>query len=698
MTSLENCKALVDFLIRNLYILTKRIDKNNNLNYVRNYKYMFQLYLILNRKKKFFVFFLDDLLIFFPTTFLRLIIMNIKKFIEVLKTIVDFIFVEIKHSTLKKIYNNIEKHLNMFFENKKIFKCQKDYNLNECVYQIYLIPFYFQKNVPLPLINSLLVGKFFLTKGSVVSVSSVKLLLKKICYICKNCKIRYDQPVTSRKFKFLKKCFSNECKFAKDKKNLYFDMNLSLFEKIQKIVIIDTFLNRKNLTGSKDLSIRLNDNLTGICTVGDVVNIAGVLSFVYKKNVAENKLYMDTFFLDINFNKFSIEKKDLLTMTNTCRIYEKISNILTFFLPGNKNFARSLLLCLCGTKLPCFFKRLDFDTNLNIFGLFKSSTIISQAHKLIFSLMFRYENVSVFLDTFYLIVPINLKNEFNIQKDLAFNSSTQIGYMTNSTENVKKSYFNLILKSINFHLFSNFRKSEKINREISFIVLLCKENFRVKDIQKKKFHKLLFSFDLFFYPGKLNLNFAIKHAKCVLNRYNLKHFYTIQRKKNKLKLIKSFVSEARKNFPVFSDQASEYLIYWYKCKKAKMKENNQVTVNKLCSIIKISKALASIRFQDRVYTFDIKEAFRLLKIKDIMLNNRLTIATYITKRMSKNKIYRFMLFLAKKSTKYKLNIYEVEKEILSQGYTKNELVRCIELYEQLKKIEVNIYLKNINIF
>ncbi|AEA38905.1 minichromosome maintenance component complex 7-like protein (nucleomorph) [Cryptomonas paramecium] len=688
MSSLENCKTLIDFLIRNLYISTKRIDKDDNLNYVRNYKYMFQLYLILSKKKKFFVFFLDDLLIFFPTTFLRLIMINVKKFIEVLKTTVDFVFAEIKRFTPKKTYNNIEKHLNIFFGKKKVFECQKNYNLNECTYQIYLIPFYFQKNVPFFSINSLLVGKFFLTKGSIISTSSVKLLLKKICYICKNCKTRYDQSVTSSKFKFLKKCFSHECKFIKDKKNLYFDMNSSLFEKIQKVIIIDTFLNNKNLPEVKNLCVKLTDHLTGICAAGDVIDIAGVLSFTHRKNTTENKLYMDAYFLDINFSKFSIEKKDILTIPNTHKIYEKISNILSFFVPGNKNFARSLLLCLCGTKLPHFFKRLDFSTNLNIFGLFKNSIVISQAYKLISSLMFQHDNITVILDTFYMIVPINLKNESNIQKDLTFNSSNEIRYTTNNIENVKKNYFNFILKSINFHLFSDFKKeSKKINKRVAFIVLFCKENFKVKDIQKKQFYKLLFSFDLFFYPGKLNLNFGIKHAKYILNRYNLKHFYTIQKKKNKLKFIKSFVSEARKNFPVFSVQASEYLIYWYKCKKTKIREKSQVTVNKLCSIIKISKALASIRFQDRIYTFDIKEAFRLLKIKDVILNNRLVITTYITKRMNKNKIYRFMLFLAKKSNKYDLDICEVEKEILSQGYTKNELVKCIELYEQLKKLK-----------
>lgn len=205
--------------------------------------------------------------------------------------------------------------------------------------------------------------------------------------------------------------------------------------------------------------------------------------------------------------------------------------------------------------------------------------------------------------------------------------------------------------------------------------------------------KFFSNFDLiFFSSGLFNSIYDTQIANYIVNQYYTKQNAITEIQSVMLKIIRALIVEAQKDSPFVSEEAFGYLTYWYICEKSKIKENegNKKIFTKVFSALKISKCLACIKFQDRVHISELKEAFRLLKIKNNFLTNSITSDIYKKTKIIGNRIYKIITTLFIKSNKHIIDIEEVEKKILSEGFKRQDLVKCIGFYEEINQITISI--------
>jgi DNA replication licensing factor MCM7 len=710
MLSINDYKNFLKFLIKNLYI----VEKNNKAyfekkNFKKIYKYTDQIQSIINKEKTTFEFFLDDLTIFCPNVLIKIIISNTKRFITILKEIInDIIFEKIPYITFEK-KNRID---NVKLTTKNF--SQKNHNIdnqilddfNFPIYQIIIIPFQFQKIVPLFLLKASSIGKFILINGKVVEINQIEYLLKKVVYRCKFCRFQITQYVNSSNFKPLLNCPIKKCRFVTNSENFYIDTSSSVFEKTQEIKISSNHIKNTNSNIIETIKVRLQGYLTATCKIGDIIKVAGI---ILPSNNIQNKwqigqeIFLNSLFLDKNFSrtfdnnqKFIIEK-EISNVFNQSGIYEKVSSYMDLFIIGHSNFNKGLLLSLVGSNVQ--FPNLDLkhNNNINIFIILDHEILSPNIFSLISMLAPKYfynnplfsYNSHLNRDAFFEKEKLNINNIFKV-----FFSENGITCIDN-IENLEEIDFKLMLKMIGKDKPDYFYNMNKKNSQSKTTVIAA---IRGKNYEKKISLKgweidILLNFDLIFsFSSALDPIIDLNIANYIINRCKWVENEQQEEKFFKLKIIKALIIEAQKGFPFISDEAFTYLIYWYVCVNTKLKEldKNRILINKIGSTLKISKGLARINFQDRVYISDIKEAFRLLKTKKFFSSKQTKSDIQKKAKKNENKIFKIIRSQFVDSNTHILNIAELEKKILAAGFTSKNLVKCVSFYEEINRLKIDL--------
>nr|UXY88275.1 minichromosome maintenance component complex 7-like protein [Cryptomonas curvata] len=710
MLSINDYKNFLKFLIKNLYI----VEKNNKTcfskkNFKKIYKYTDQIQSIINKEKNIFEFFLDDLSIFCPTVLIKIIISNTKRFIKILKEVINDIILETfpyvtdenkEQSDNKKIVskNFSQKNLNLYNQ------ITDDFNF--LFYQIIIIPFRSQQIVPLFSLKASSIGKFILVNGIVVEINQIEYLLKKVVYKCKSCQFQVTQYVNTNNFKPLLNCPVKKCRFTTNPENFYIDANLNSIEKTQEIKIRSDYLKNIDSNSYEIMKVRLQGYLTATCKLGDIIKVAGI---ILPSNCTKNKrqigqeIFLDSLFLDKNFNrnldnnqKFLIEK-EISNVFNHSGIYEKVSSYMDFFFIGHSNFKKGLLLSLVGSNIQFSNLDLKYNNNINIFIVLYHEILNPNIFSLISLLAPKY-----FYNNPFFSYISHLNNEDILKKkNLNFNNIFKIDFSENgitcidNIENLEEIDFQHMLKMMGKDkagYFDNIYK-KKSHKKTTVIAATRGQNYEKKIILKGWEIDILLNFDLIFsFSSALDPIIDINIASYIINRCKSGEDENKEEKSFKLKIIKALIIEAQKGFPFISDEAFTYLIYCYVCINTKLKEleKNVVLITRIGSALKISKCLARINFQDRVYISDIKEAFRLLKTKNFFLSTQMIFDIHKKAKKIENKIFKIIRSQFVNFKTCILNITEIEKKILAAGFSNENLVKCISFYEEINRLKIDV--------
>jgi DNA replicative helicase MCM subunit Mcm2 (Cdc46/Mcm family) len=707
MVTIAFIKNFVNFLIRNLYIIKKTNEfKIKKKNFTKIYKYKDQINAIVNKQKNNFEFSLDDLLLFCPKILIKIIVTNTKRFVDILKEIIDTIILETFPSVIYENKTHLETRLLFIKKYNKtieILHKKKISNMDYPVYQIIIIPFRVQKIISLTSLKAQSMGKYILIEGLVIEVNKAEYLLKKAVYICKSCQSQTIQSVEAFYFKPFKNCPSKKCNLKKNANNFYLCLKLSFFEKIQKIKIKSNPMQYINYDYFQNLTIRLTGCLTETCKIGDIIKTAGIIlpkNYFNNKSITNEEIFLNSYFLDKSFDRYfgfnqkNIIEKEISNIFIHSEIYEKISNYLDIFIIGQNDFKKALLLSLVGANNLNF----KFGNILNIFIIIENETISSNIFKLISILASKhFYNNPLFIFSNYLSnnnnfgkIPLNDNDKFTIK--ISENGVTCI----DNIDILNKKALDSILKITNRDESDFFYKNTHNDSQyITTVIAATRMNNYEKKINEQKWDPLVFmNFDLIFSLSTfLNSNFDMNLAKYIINQYKICENVKNQEIFLNLKIIKNLILEAQKGWPFISDDALSYITYCYISIKTKIKESkknylNFVTVK---SAIKISKCLARIKFQDRVHIIDAKEAFRLLKSKKRILYNEKKLNIKKKERIIQNRIFKI---IKKEFIKFKtkvINIDNIEKKILSEGFTCENLVKCISFYEENNLFKVDTF-------
>ena len=702
MLSLIKIKIFLNFLIKNLYIFQKNNKASfDSKNFKKIYKYIDQIQSIVNKEKKNFEFFLDDLLIFGPTILIKIILSNTKRFVKTLKDIIDNIILEKIPFVIYENKDIIESNVIVIKEHNKKLENSNKKKLNELnfpFYQIILIPFRSQKMISLISIKAHFIGKFISLEGLVVEINKVDYLLKKAVYFCKTCKSQVVQSVNSHYFKPFVNCPIKKCRFIKNTENFYLCIKLSLFEQIQELKIRNSSEKNLEYNYSQNLIVRLNGNLTNTCKLGDLIKVAGILlpfNDFNNRLATGEEIFLKSFYIDKSvIQKFGCYQKNFLekeisNIFSNTEIYEKISSYLDIFIIGQEDFKKGLLLSLIGSNVQMTSLDSKLNDIINIFIILESKFISTNISRLISALSPRYiyndslldNSLHLNIDAFKKSDPLENNSKFKF-------SENGITYI----DNFNKKSLNLILKLTNNEILKCSYKTYnmELKPKTTIIAVSRKNNFKKKSYQKNFNATLFLNFDLFFCLSNfLNSSFDLNTAQHIINQYKLSESFKIQEISTKLKVVRALIIESQKILPFIPDDVFSYLTYCYVSTKTKIieKKRNIVALITLNSAIKISKSLARLKFQDRVYIIDIKEAFRLLKEKKNILIFEKTLN--IQKKIE-NKIFKIILKEFIESKTQFISIMEIEKKILSAGFNCESLVKCISFYEEINQFRVDI--------
>jgi DNA replication licensing factor MCM7 len=170
------------------------------------------------------------------------------------------------------------------------------------------------------------------------------------------------------------------------------------------------------------------------------------------------------------------------------------------------------------------------------------------------------------------------------------------------------------------------------------------------------------------------------------------------------KLLREYIAHARKHHPVVPPDVAPYVVEAYvslrqqdrpgprNTSSNKAGDQTVMTARCLLSILRLSQALARLRFSDYVAREDVDEAIRLTHMsKATLLEEEGGAGGQTTGRREDvmSRVFNIIRDYATTSQSSSLELKLCEAMVLRKGFTVQQLQSCLEEYEALEIIQVN---------
>jgi DNA replication licensing factor MCM7 len=169
-------------------------------------------------------------------------------------------------------------------------------------------------------------------------------------------------------------------------------------------------------------------------------------------------------------------------------------------------------------------------------------------------------------------------------------------------------------------------------------------------------------------------------------------------------VLREYISRARKHQPVVPADVAPYIVEAYVTLRSqgtpsggRTKNGDQtvMTARQLLSILRLSQALARLRFSDYVAREDVDEAIRLTHMsKSSLLDEDNDPRGDSSKRKwggedVTSRIYNIIKDYAAASRSDEVEVKLAEAMVLRKGFTQQQLQHCLEEYQSLSVIQLN---------
>jgi DNA replication licensing factor MCM7 len=168
------------------------------------------------------------------------------------------------------------------------------------------------------------------------------------------------------------------------------------------------------------------------------------------------------------------------------------------------------------------------------------------------------------------------------------------------------------------------------------------------------------------------------------------------------KVLREYIARARKYLPFVTKEVAPYICEAYVSLRQESRgqkgQNDQtaMTARQLLSILRLSQAIARLRFSDYVAREDIDEAIRLTHMSKASLDeHERTAAAGTSKARGRgddvtSKIFEIIrTSVSLSGNKEQVELSKLEPMILRKGFTQEQLEVCLKEYEDLEIIQVN---------
>lgn len=557
------------------------------------------------------------------------------------------------------------------------------------------------------------IGQLVRISGIVTRCSDVKPLMKVAVYTCEECGFEIYQEVTARVFMPLLECPSKRCGINKSLGNLILQLRASKFLKFQEAKIQELAEHVPKGHIPRTMTIHLRGELTRKVAPGDVVELSGIfLPIPYTGFRAMRAgLVADTYLEAMSVSHFKKkyedyefrvdEEEQIARLAEDGDIYNKLARSLAPEIFGHEDVKKALLLLLVGAPHRKLKDGMKIRGDLHICLMGDPGVAKSQLLKHIIN-----------------VAPRGVYTTGKGSSGVGLTAAVQRDPVTN--EMVLEGGA-LVLADMGICAIDEFDKMDESDRtaihevmeqqtvSIAKAGITTSLNARTAvlaaanpawgryDLRRSPAENinlppaLLSRFDLLWLIlDRADMDSDLEMARHVLYVHQNKESPALGFTPLEPSILRAYISAARKLSPSVPKELEEYIASAYSgIRQEEAKSNtphSYTTVRTLLSILRISAALARLRFSETVVQSDVDEALRLMQMSKFSL--------YSDDRQKAgldaiSDIYSILRDEAGRTSRMDVSYADALNWISRKGYSEAQLKECLEEYAALNVWQIH---------
>lgn len=562
-------------------------------------------------------------------------------------------------------------------------------------------------------------GSLITVRGITTRVSDVKPAVQINAYTCDRCGCEVFQPITTKQFLPLSECLSQECKKNNSKGQLFLSTRASKFVPFQEVKIQEMADQVPVGHIPRTLTVHCHGALTRRLNPGDVVDIAGIfLPTPYTGFRAIRAGLLTDTYLEAqhitqhkkSYNDLGIDTRALRKIEqyqNSGNMYEYLSKSIAPEIYGHLDVKKALLLLLIGgvTKEMGDGMHIRGDINICLMGdpgVAKSQLLRyiakvaprgvyttgrgSSGVGLTAAVMRDPVTDEMMLEGGALVLADNgicCIDEFDKMEDADRTAIHEV--MEQQTISISKAGINTTLNARTSILAAANPLYGRYNPRVSPV-----ENINLPAALLSRFDVMFLLLDSPTREGDEELANHVTYVH-MHNKHPEPQDAGVMFTPHE---VRQYIAKARTYRPVVPSSVSDYMVGAYvamrkrqKKDEAQKKQFSHVTPRTLLGIVRLSQALARLRFSEEVVREDVDEALRLIEVSKASLSNE---GESSADHTPSSKIYAMIRNLRESGAAAvgdgednELSVRRIRERVLAKGFTEDQLTTALYEYTEL---------------